>query len=73
MLLNWIHVRSSYVTTSRMTSESLICRSLSRSSDFINPFSQYQNSHCEEAVMNLTVFLCKTIRVQLVDWSDKDR
>lgn len=53
--------------------DSLICPSVLRSSDFINPFSQYQNSHCEETVMNLTVFLYQTIREQLVDWGDKDR
>lgn len=50
-----------------MTSDSPICPSVSRSTDFINPFSQYENSYCEEALMNLTVFLCKTIRAQLAD------
>lgn len=26
-----------------------------------NPFSQYQNSHCEETVMNLTVFYARQL------------
>lgn len=55
-----------------MTSEAAICPGVPRSADFINPFSQYQNSQCEKAVMNLTgFFLCKTIRAQLADCSDK--
>lgn len=39
-----------------MTSEAAICPRVPRSADFINPFSQYQNSQCEKAVMNLTIF-----------------
>lgn len=41
--------------------ESLICPPVLRSADFINPFSQYQNSQCEEAVMNLTVFYARQL------------
>lgn len=39
-----------------MTSEAAICPRVPRAADFINPFSQYQNSQYEKAVMNLTVF-----------------
>lgn len=74
MLLRLSCVRSSCVIASQMISEAAICLRVPRSADFINPFSQYQNSQCEKAVMNLTgfFFLCETIRAQLADRRDKD-